>query len=249
VGLLTDGRPHSVAMRVANQEGFWPVDGDLLLDQDPRAATTSGGLLRDTLQQQPQARLTQTSAGGVDRLVTTVSRSWATEGFVDTSAGRVVTRVEQDMRTVNDQRNTVVGGNVRQVVDQRQHTRTRTTSSTAGRPGGSVVDVVDDYPLAMTEDFSTQTQTNGDPSFTLLSRVDVALRRVQTGEGAGPRRLDDRVTASAVLVRDTATGANLAADGSDSERYVAATGRACFDHLLSAAHGLFTEDRARRACG
>jgi len=42
--------------------------------------------------------------------------------------------------------------------------------------------------------------------------------------------------------------ANLAADGSDSERYVARAGDACFDHLLRAAHGLFTVDRTRTDC-
>jgi hypothetical protein len=248
VGLLTDGQPHTIAITVANNEGFWPVDGDLLLDQDPGTAATHGGLLRNTLGQQPQTRFTQTSAGGVDRLVTSVSRSWMTEGFVDTSAGRVVTRVEQEMRTVNDQRDTIVGGNVRQVVDQQQRTRTSTTASARGET--SRADVVADYPLAMVEDFSTQTQPNGDPSFTIRSTVDVTLRATQAGHdsGAAASRLDDHVVASGLLVRDTTTGANLAADGSDSERYVSQAGRACFDHLLEAAHGFVTEDRTRRAC-
>lgn len=248
VGILTDGHPHTIAMRIANQEGFWPVDGDLLLDQDPHAATTHGRLLRDTLQPQPQNRFTQSSAGGVDRLTTTATRSWTTEGFVDTSAGRVVTRVEQQMRTVNDQRDTIAGGDVRQVVDQRQRTHTRTSTSVAGRRA-TVVDVLDDYPLAMTEDFSTRTPTTGDPSFTLRSSVDLSLRRLQTGGRDGQSHLDDHVTASAVLVRDTATGANLEADGSDSEHYVARAGGACFDHLLRAAHGFFTEDRTKGGCG
>jgi hypothetical protein len=57
------------------------------------------------------------------------------------------------------------------------------------------------------------------------------------------------VTASTVLVRDTTTGANLAADGSDSERYVAGGDSTCFDHLLVAAHGLFMENRTRAGCG
>jgi peptide N-acetyl-beta-D-glucosaminyl asparaginase amidase A len=247
VGLLTDGQPHTIAITVANNEGFWPVDGDLLLDRDPGTAATHGGLLRNTLGQ-PQTRFTQTSAGGVDRLVTSVSRSWMTEGFVETSAGRVVTRVEQEMRTVNDQRDTIVGGNVRQVVDQRQ--RTRTSSTVSARGESSRVDVVTDYPLAMVEDFSTQTQPNGDPSFTIRSSVDVALRSTLAGDdaGAASSRLDDHVVASALLVRDTTTGANLAADGSDSERYVSQAGRPCFDHLLEAAHGFVTEDRTRRAC-
>jgi hypothetical protein len=248
VGLLTDGHPHTIAMRVANDEGYWPVDGDLLLDQDPGAARTQGRLVRSTLQAEPRTQLEQTSAGGVDRLVTTVSRSWVTEGFVDTSAGRISTRVEQEMRTVNDQRDTVAGANVRQVVEQRQRTRTSTIVSGRGEP--SRVDVVADYPLALTEDFSLQTQPNGHPSFTLRSRVDVALRLARLGGAeVAPSRLDDHVVASALLVRDTTTGANLAADGTDSEHYVTAAGRSCFDHLLEAAHGFVVDDHTRRGCG
>jgi hypothetical protein len=253
VGTLTDGHPHRIAITVANDEGFWPVDGDLLLDQDRGAAMTHGGLLRNTLEQQPETRVTQTSANGVDRLLTAVNRSWLTEGFVDTSAGRVVTRVEQDMRTTNDLRNTIAGANVLQVLDQRQRTRTSTTVS--GAAGRSRVDVIADYPLALSEDFTLQTQPNGDPSFTLRSSVDVALHRTELARDSGedgartePAQLSDHVTASAVLVRDTATGANLVADGRDSERYVARAGEACFDHLLGADHGLFILDRTRSDC-
>lgn len=43
-------------------------------------------------------------------------------------------------------------------------------------------------------------------------------------------------------------GANLAADGSDSERFIARSGDACFDHLLRADHGFFTVDRTT-GCG
>jgi peptide N-acetyl-beta-D-glucosaminyl asparaginase amidase A len=238
VGVLGDGRPHTIAIRVANQEGFWPVDGDLLLDQDPRATVTRGAVLRDTIQPSAAVGVRTTSAGGVDRIVTEASRDWLTEGYVDTSAGRVVTRVEQRTRTLNDQRNTLNGVDVRQVVTQRQHTET-TTSVLAGPGRGRVDRVVDDYPLTMTEDYSEQNQPTGDHSFTLRSQVDVALDR-----SARSRSLRDHVTASALLVRDTVTGANLAADGQDSERYVAG----CFDHLLRAAHGYMTQDRLRRGC-
>ena len=61
---------------------------------------------------------------------------------------------------------------------------------------------------------------------------------------ARSRSLRDHVTASALLVRDTVTGANLAADGQDSERYVAG----CFDNLLRAARGYLTQDQSRHEC-
>lgn len=80
-----------------------------------------------------------------------------------------------------------------------------------------------------------------------LDRTDL-VRRGDDDPGAGPAHLSDHVIASAVLVRDTTTGANLAADGSDSERFIARSGDACFDHLLCADHGFFTVDRTT-GCG
>jgi Peptide N-acetyl-beta-D-glucosaminyl asparaginase amidase A len=249
VGVLTDGRPHTISIQVANNEGYWPVDGDLLVDQDPHAAATHGAVLENTLQPQARTQVQLTSEQSVDRLVTSADRAWSTEGYVDTSAGRVTTRVEQAMRTVNDQRDTLDGVNVRQVVAQRQHTETTTTvTSDAGHT--QVDRVVDDYPLALTEDYSEQTQPNGDHSFTLDSKVDLALQR-QTWPHEGdttPSRLFDHVTASALLVRDTVTRANLAADGQDSERYVSSLPGACYDHLLEASHGWVTQDQLRHDC-
>jgi hypothetical protein len=122
----------------------------------------------------------------------------------------------------------------------------------SGAGGSSREDVIADYPLEMDEDFSQQTPATGDPSFTLRTSVDVALQTTQLArrgdDEARSARLSDHVTASAVLVRDTTTGANLVADGSDSERYLARAGDACFDHLLQAAHGVFTVDRTRTNC-
>lgn len=250
VGILTDGQPHTIAVRVANTTARWNVDGDLLLDVDHGATATRGALLRNTIQPKAEVRVEQSSSDGVDRLVTEASRSWAVEGYVDTSAGRIVTKVQQEVEVENQLDFTLTETRQLEVIRQRQHTTT-TTTVTDGQGREQVTKVVDDYPLRATSDFSTQTLADGHGSFTLLGSANVTLNRrieVSGDEGERSSRLSDRVTARGLLIRDTTTGKNLAADGVDSEHYVFASRDRCFNHLLKAEHGFVTEDRLLEGC-
>ncbi len=250
VGVLTDGQPHTIGILVANNTSRWNVDGDLLVDLDHGAAVTRGAVLRNTLQPQAEVSVEQSSSDGVDRLVTEASRDWAVEGYVDTSAGRIVTTVRQEASVENKLEITLTDSSELEVIRQRQHTTT-TTTVTDGQGRQRVSRVIDDYPLQATSDFSRQTLPNGHRGFTLRGSADVALNRkvlVSDGEGEQVSRLRDRVIARGLLIRDTTTGANLAADGLGSEHYVAVSGDKCFRHLLKAQHGFVTEDRLLRRC-
>ncbi len=250
VGILTDGQPHTIAIRVANTTARWNVDGHLLLDLDQGAPATRGALLRNTLQPKAEVSVEQSSSDGVDHLVTEASRSWTVEGYVDTSAGRIVTKVQQEAQVENQLDFTLTETRELEVIRQSQHT-TSTTTVTDGQGREQVTKVVDDYPLQVTSDFSTQTQPDGHSSFTLLGSADVTLNRrivVSGDEGERSSRLSDRITARGLLIRDTTTGKNLAADGVDSEHYVFASRDRCFNRLLKAEHGFVTEDRLLAGC-
>jgi hypothetical protein len=250
VGTLTDGQPHTLAIRVANTTARWNVDANLLLDLDHGATVTRGALLRNTIQPKAEVSVEQSSSDGVDHLVTEASRSWTVEGYVDTSAGRIVTKVQQEAEVENQLDFTLTETRQLEVIRQRQHTTT-TTTVTDGQGREQVTKVVDHYPLRATSDFSTQTLPDGHSSFTLLGSADVTLNRrivVSGEEGRRSSRLSDRVTARGLLIRDTTTGKNLAADGVESEHYVFSSRDRCFNHLLKAEHGYVTEDRLLRDC-
>jgi hypothetical protein len=42
VGLLTDGQPHTISLRVAHDGFYWGIGSDLLLYRDPALAHTTG---------------------------------------------------------------------------------------------------------------------------------------------------------------------------------------------------------------
>ncbi len=249
-GLLTDGQPHTIAIRLANTMDRWNVDGDLLVDLDHGSTVTRGALLRNTLQPRAEVSVEQSSSDGVDHLVTEASREWTVEGYVDTSAGRIVTRVRQEASVENRLDFTLTASRQLEVIRQRQHTAT-TTTVTDGQGRERVTKVIDDYPLRATSDFSRQTLPNGHGSFTLRGAADVTLNRriaVSDDEERHASRLSDRVIARGLLIRDTTTDKNLAADGVQSEHYLTRSGDRCFNHLLKAVHGFVTEDRMLRGC-
>lgn len=250
VGTLTDGQPHAIAIRVANTTSRWNVDGDLLLDLDHGASVTSGAVLRNTLRPQAQVSVEQSSSNGVDHLVTEASREWTVEGYVDTSAGRVITNVRQEVSMENQLDFTLTESRELEVIRQQQHATTITTV-TDGQGHERMTRVIDDYPLQATSDFSRQTLANGHGSFTLRGSADVALnRKIVVSDGDEPSsQLSDHVISRALLIRDTTTGNNLAADGVESEHYVFASRGRCFNHLLSAEHGVVTQDSLLPGCG
>jgi hypothetical protein len=248
VGILSNDQPHTIAIKVANTTSYWRVDGNLLLDQDHRVTATGGALIRDTLQPTAEVSFEESRADGVDHLETRASRSWVVEGYVDTSAGRIFTKVEQEARIENNLNITLTPSRELDVIAQTQQTTT-TTTVTDERGRRHVTRIIDDYPLQAVSDFSTRTLPNGHGSFTLLGFADVALnRQIAMPHDQGQRRLSDHVIARGLLIRDTTTGQNLAADGVETEHYVARLRGRCFNHFLRAVHGYVTEDRLQHGC-
>ncbi|RPE79908.1 peptide-N4-asparagine amidase [Vulcaniibacterium tengchongense] len=111
-GLLSDGAPHEVRLSVAGRESAaeypdFQLAGTLLVYRDRGRAQVTGRVTRNTLAPRPPApRVTSTLArdpagvvsGGVH---TRAARSYAIEGYVDTSRGRIRSTVERRARFDN----------------------------------------------------------------------------------------------------------------------------------------------------
>lgn len=107
-GLLSDGKPHRVAARMVDTPNFFSIAGALLVYRDAQAVHTGGTVTRNTLQAEPpRATVTSTlaaDAGGVNGDVFTRARQhYVIEGYVDTHAGRVRSRVETTLGFDNTQ--------------------------------------------------------------------------------------------------------------------------------------------------
>ncbi|HET7268859.1 MAG TPA: peptide-N4-asparagine amidase [Oleiagrimonas sp.] len=108
-GALSDGKPHTVSLKVVDTPHFFSLAGTLLVYQDKHVEHTGGAVTRNTLQ---LADLTPTrhntltkDANGVDGgALTRASTHYVIEGYVNTPDGRVQSRVETTIDFDNTQR-------------------------------------------------------------------------------------------------------------------------------------------------
>jgi hypothetical protein len=246
VGLLNDGQPHTVSLRVAHNGYYWGIGSDLLLYRDPVLAQTSGALTSRSIG--PDAGETYGenlgSNGGV--FTTGASRHLTVSGYVDTSAGRVTTTVDQSFGFANKQEL-----NLTNFLENVTHDETIDTVTTTSGPGGTTVRRVSEaYPIRMRSLFQVPEQGQKD-FFNLPAGVEQSLRRRTTVTVDGSQTfsswLDDTVNASGLLSRTN--GVTTLSGGRNSEDYVASdsTG-ACYHHKLVAAQGWVTSDHLLPSC-
>ena len=140
-GLLDDGAPHSVGVRVLGANHYFSVAAAVLVYRDAKAERTGGAVTRNTL---AGARLepTVSSTLGKDpaevngEVLTRAKQSYVLAGYVDTPAGRVRTRVEQSLSFANTQRFTTLNAQThRHVTEQTWHVEStrRTSGGTSGQ--------------------------------------------------------------------------------------------------------------------
>ncbi len=109
-GVLDDGRPHSVGVRVLGADHFFNVAATLLVYQEPGGKQLSGELLEDTLSQtQPagisvQSTLHADAKGAiVGTLQTHGTQTYRIRGVLRTQRGNLVTTVSYQEKFLNDQ--------------------------------------------------------------------------------------------------------------------------------------------------
>ena len=246
VGTLTDGAPHTISLQVAHDGYYWGIGGDLLLYRDPVLAHTTGALTSHSITPSAGESYGENvgSNGGV--FTTSASRHVSSSGYVDTSAGRIATTVDQTFGFANKQELDLTN-----FLENLTHDETIETVTTTAAPSGTIVrDVSESYPLRMRSLFQVPEQGQKD-FFRLPAGVEQSLVRSTTvtmnGVQTFANSLSDTVNASALLSRTN--GITTASGGRDSEDYVASdsTG-ACYHHKLVAAQGWVTSDQLLPHC-
>jgi hypothetical protein len=162
-GVLGDGSQHTVAIGVFNANDFFNATANLLVFTDHGSREVTGGLISNTLSAAPTPQvnenLTTSSSGVVTGTVSVGSnRAFSISGFVNTSHGRVVTTVQQQVKFLNTQTYNVnpIGSFVENVV------QTSTVDSQTTTQQGVLRQTVSkhvSYPLMV--DFSEIANTNG----------------------------------------------------------------------------------------
>jgi hypothetical protein len=107
-GLLSDGEQHTIALSVFNTEYYFNVYATLLLYQDHGSSTVTGEVAENTISAEPTPALVNNlvvhSNGNVTGdLKVTSKRQFTLEGYVNTSHGKVDTKVFETINYSNIQ--------------------------------------------------------------------------------------------------------------------------------------------------
>jgi hypothetical protein len=123
-GVLSDGQPHTVGVGVYNADSYFLVTANLLAYTDKGLKHTGGGIITNTLALNPTPTVDEnlvTDANGTTTGTVAVGskRNFEIVGYVDTSRGRVETKVEQTIDFLNTQKvdvNPNIGPDIQDVV-------------------------------------------------------------------------------------------------------------------------------------
>jgi hypothetical protein len=183
-GVLSNGQPHTVSLSVYNADNYFSATASLLLYQDPGSAETSGEVTQNTLTG-PTPVVTEKLNVQPTSIKGTVdvnsNRSFVISGYVNTSHGKVTTKVAQNVHFFNDQYFNIVGNVYQQYITQGTAVNSSTTVSQSGTPT-AVYNQSYSWPLVvdLTEDF----QPNGNIKLITTAQQTYTLNDTTTQSGA-----------------------------------------------------------------
>jgi hypothetical protein len=182
-GLLSNGQQHTVSLSVYNADNYFSATASLLLYLDSGSTQTTGAITQNTLAG-PNPVVTENLnvqptyiRGTVD---VTSSRGYAISGYVNTSKGKVTTKVAQTAAFSNKQYFNITASEYVQNISQNTTLSSYTTVSQTGVPN---VIYHQDYTFPFTVDISESVLANGDTSATTTAKQTYQLTNTTTQSG------------------------------------------------------------------
>ncbi|HEU4731490.1 MAG TPA: peptide-N4-asparagine amidase, partial [Kofleriaceae bacterium] len=252
-GVLSNGQPHEIAVRVFNANQFFATTATLLVFLDRGATRVTGEVVADTLSAAPSPEVSSSIATASDGTISgpvrvRSARQYRIAGFVDTSHGRVSTEITGDIQFANRQQFDITAARYHQQIAQTTAIATRISTVAHGRRSEQLSQL--DWPLSVDFSFAS----NPDGSAAQTTSIDQRFERADSLLAA--RRLTEfRIVSNHVAPSDTlnfdATGAFTGSTGQASaQQYFAADSHGgCTSREITAAGGLLTSVVDGRACG
>jgi len=160
-GLLSNGQPHTVSLSVYNANNYFSATASLLLYLDSGSTQTTGAITQNTLSG-PAPVVTENlnvqPASIKGTVEVTSRRNFAISGYVNTSHGKVTTKVAQTVSFYNNQYFSITGKTYLQDISQGTTVNSYTTVS---QPGGANIVYNQNYIFPLTVDISLAFLTNG----------------------------------------------------------------------------------------
>jgi Peptide N-acetyl-beta-D-glucosaminyl asparaginase amidase A len=253
-GTLDDGQPHTVGVSVFNAYSYFTVTAQLLVYQDPRSKEITGAVTEDT-QTAPDPTVTDTvtlDANGLGTGVDTVTNSenFVISGYVNTSHGRVTTKVEQ---TSNFKSAATITSSATGYIQNNVNTSTTHAKVTTSEgPLFTTKETTFSYPITVNLD--EEVLDNG--NITQVTSVDQKFERDETDSFLGfpvfksTTTNEVKPTDSALFIF-TPNGYELGqnTDQSSSQTYIYKDSFGqCYNRTLTAAANVLTEVKDQHVC-
>lgn len=173
-GVLSNGKPHALALSVYNSTSYFNVAGNLLLYLDHGGTQVTGAVTANNLVAQPPVTVTENvnvsadGSSGSGTVLVTSNRSYAISGTANTSHGTVTTQVAANIAFSSNQ--TLLQTSTAFKQGTLQNTQIDLTTTRNDGDNTLVVHEQRSYPLTFKQE---QVPTAaGDGSFTLFTYVD-----------------------------------------------------------------------------
>jgi peptide N-acetyl-beta-D-glucosaminyl asparaginase amidase A len=184
-GLLSNGMPHTVSLSVFNADNFFSATASILLYLDHDTPQITGAITQNTLKGPSpvvteklnvQPTFTKGTVGVSSK------RSFEISGFVNTSRGRVITTVSQNVNFSNNQFFDITATQFVQDISQTSELSSQATTFGGGPP--SVSSQTFNFPL--TVNITQLVQSNGDINQTTTANQTYSLLATTLGNNNRP---------------------------------------------------------------
>lgn len=245
--LLADGNPHTITVNVFNDGNYFAANGALLVYLDHGSSQVTGGIISNATSLSPTPVVTENvtfNAQGLGSgpVSVTSTRAVSIDGYVNTSAGRVETQIQQQITFSNAQSvNANLAGTI---FDQtiKQDTAVTSDTTTISGPGERHwVHETKDWPLNVVYDYSANADGSAVQT-TSISQGKVEETAAHSTAGGTPFSLtqSNKVTSSDTLTF-SASGTYAPSNAKSSQTYTVHSSEGyCYNKSVSAANGSLT---------
>ena len=245
-GVLSNGQPHTVALNVYNADGYFSATATLLLYLDAGSGQVTGAVTTNTIGQ-PSPIVHENIRNDGTYVTGTVSvfslRGFTLEGYVQTSHGKVDTKIVQSVDFSNKQKyNVAVDGSV---YDQGIQQMTSIVSAITTTQGGNIISNFQQFtwPLNLSYDFTA----NPDGSYQQTTKLKQGFQsnqlRTLNGVPTHNQTSVDSVSPTDTLMVDASGNVTTSGQANaENYQYYDSTG-ACWNQTVKAAAGVLTSTK------
>ena len=245
-GLLSNGQPHTVALNVYNADGYFSATATLLLYLDGGSSQVTGALTTNTIGQ-PSPIIKENILNDGTYVTGTVSvfslRGFTLEGYVQTSHGKVDTKIVQSIDFSNKQKyNVAVDGSV---YDQGIQQLTSIVSATTTTQGANVIANYQQFtwPLNLGYDFTA----NPDGSYQQTTKLQQGFQSNElatlNGVPTHNQTSVDSVSPTDTLMVDASGNVTTSGQANAENYQFYDSNGSCWNQTVKAAAGVLTSTK------